>query len=115
MDQKKRIELYVQTLRNIHQKNPELKQKIQTDFTAYEQEMAQELPRFKEKYPTLFRMAIREFDDPTFNRKLSHFLNISHNVLTGRNTLDEATKQVAQEQYDEYVAPIVKTINKDGE
>ena len=40
--------------------------------------------------------------------KLKHFLNISQSVLNGKTTLDEATKQVAQEQYEEYVAPIVK-------
>lgn len=112
MDQKKRIELYIQSIRNIHEKNPELKQKILENYTEYEEFMAKELPRFKEKYPTLYKMAIKEFDDPLFNRKLGHFLNISHNVLTGKDTLENATKQVAQEQYEEYVAPIVKNIDK---
>jgi hypothetical protein len=112
MDQKKRIELYIKTIKNVHEKNPDLKKIMLSNYPEYEEIMAKELPRFKEKYPTLYKLSIREFDEPTFNNKLSHFLNISHNVLTGKNTLEDATKQVAQEQYDEYVAPIVKNINK---
>jgi hypothetical protein len=108
MDQKKRIELYIERIHEIHKKDPELKKKMRSDYEEYEKFMAEQLPRFKEKYPTLYKMAIREFDQPSFAMKLRHFLNISQSVLSGKTTLDDATKQVAQEQYEEYVAPLVK-------
>ena len=108
MEQKKRIEMYVERIYEIHRKDTTLKQQMINDYESYEKYMAEQLPRFKEKYPTLYKMAIREFDQPSFTMKLKHFLNISQSVLNGKTTLDDATKQVAQEQYDEYVAPIVK-------
>ncbi len=74
--------------------------------------MSEKLPRFKEDYRTLFKLAIREFDQPSFLSKLDHFLNITQNVLNGKRTLDDATKQVADEQYKEYVAPIVENKEK---
>lgn len=112
MEQKKRIEMYIQRIYDIHTKDPTLIPLMTLDYDSYEKHMADNLPRFKEKYPTLYKMAIKEFAQPTFMMKLNHFLSISQSVLNGRKTLDEATKQVAQEQYDEYVAPIVK--NKEG-
>ena len=69
--------------------------------------MSERLPRFKEDYKTLFKLAIREFDQPIFINKLNHFLNISQSVINGNRTLEDATKQVADEQYNEYVAPVV--------
>ncbi len=108
MDQKKRIEMYIERIHEIHKKDSTLKSTMMTDYDRYEKYMAEQIPKFKEKYPTLYKMAIREFDQPSFTMKLKHFLNISQNVLNGKTKLDDATKQVAQEQYDEYVAPIVK-------
>ena len=108
MDQKRKIELYIEKINEIHRKDPMLKNKINENFIEYEKVMSEQLPKFKEKYPTLFKLSIKEFNQPNFTNKLKHFLSISQNVLNGKKTLDEATKQVAQEQYDEYVAPIVK-------
>ncbi len=108
MDQKKRIELYIERIYELHEKDKSLKKKMNENYDEYEKYMAEQLPRFKEKYPTLYKMSIREFDQPAFTVKLRHFLSISQNVLSGKTTLDDATKQVAQEQYEEYVAPIVK-------
>lgn len=108
MDQKKKIEFYMDKIHELHKKDSSLRELMNNNFDAYENYMAEQLPKFKEKYKTLFKMAIREFDQPSFNMKLKHFLNITQSVLNGKKTLDEATKQVAQEQYDEYVAPIVK-------
>jgi hypothetical protein len=108
MDQKKRIEMYVERIHEIHNKDPQLKKKMSENYEEYEKYMAEQLPRFKEKYPTLYKMAIREYDQPSFAMKLRHFLSISQSVLNGKTTLDDATKQVAQEQYEEYVAPLVK-------
>ena len=112
MDQKKRIQLYVSQIENIHDKNPDLKYQRNEDFETYEKYMAEQLPRFKEDYKTLFKLAIREFDQPSFQMKLGHFLNITQNVINGKRTLEDATKQVADEQYKEYVAPVVE--NKDN-
>ncbi len=111
MEQKDRIELYVERIHEFHKRDSTLKNKMKDNYDEYEKYMAEQLPRFKEKYPTLYKMAIREFDQPSFNMKLKHFLGISQSVLNGKRTLDDATKQVAEEQYNEYVAPIVK--NKD--
>ena len=108
MEQKKRIELYVEKINELHRNDSSLKQKMLNNFDEYEKFMSEQLPKFKEKYPTLYKMSIREWDQPSFTIKLKHFLSISQSVLNGKKTLDEATKQVAQEQYDEYVAPIVK-------
>ena len=107
MDQKKKIDFYIRKIEELHEKDPNLKKQQNEQYEEYEKYMTSELPKFKEKYPTLFKMAIREYDQATFRTKLNHFLGISQNVLSGKRTLDDATKQVAQEQYDEYVAPIV--------
>lgn len=111
MEQKKKIEMYVEKIYEFHQKDPSLRSKMINNYTEYEQFMIEKLPKFKEKYPTLFKMAIQEFDKPSFSTKLKHFLIISQSVLNGKTTLDAATKQVAQEQFDEYVAPIVANKN----
>lgn len=94
-------------IQNIHSKNPDLKNQRDTDFEAYEKHMSEQMPRFKDDYKTLFKLAIREFDQPSFQMKLNHFLNITQNVINGKRTLEDATKQVADEQYKEYVEPIV--------
>jgi hypothetical protein len=107
MDQKKKIQLYMTQVDNIHSKNPSLKNQRDNDFEGYEKYMSEQMPRFKEDYKTLFKLAIREFDQPSFQMKLNHFLNITQNVINGKRTLEDATKQVADEQYKEYVAPIV--------
>jgi hypothetical protein len=108
MDQKKKIQLYITQIENLHSKNPALKNQRDTDFEAYEKYMSEQLPRFKEDYKTLFKLAIREFDQTSFQMKLNHFLNITQSVINGKRTLEDATKQVADEQYKEYVAPIVE-------
>ncbi len=92
----------------IHQEHPELSEQRVSDFENYEKFMAERLPRFKEDYKTLFKLAIREFDQPTFQKKLDHFLSITQSVINGKRTLEDATKQVADEQYKEYVAGIVE-------
>jgi hypothetical protein len=107
MDQKKKIQLYIGQIESIHSKNPTLKIQRMNDFEGYEAHMAEQLPRFKEDYKTLFKLAIREFDIPGFQNKLGHFLNITQSVINGKRTLEDATTQVATEQYNEYVAPIV--------
>jgi hypothetical protein len=107
MDQKKKIQLYVEQIYSIHDKNPELLSLRTNNFEEYEKVMGERLPRFKEDYKTLFKMAIREFDQPIFVNKLNHFLNITQSVINGKRTLEDATKQVADEQYNEYVAPVV--------
>ena len=107
MDQKKKIQLYISQIESIHLKDPTLKVQRINDFDGYEKFMAEKLPRFKEDYKTLFKLSIREFDIPGFQNKLAHFLNITQNVINGKRTLEDATSQVAKEQYNEYVAPIV--------
>jgi hypothetical protein len=107
MDQKKKIQLYIGQIESIHAKNPNLKFQRMNDFEGYEKFMSESLPRFKEDYKTLFKLAIREFDIPGFQNKLGHFLNITQSVINGKRTLEDATTQVAKEQYNEYVAPIV--------
>ena len=108
MDQKKKIQVYMTQIFKIHQENSELSAQRTSDFENYEKFMAERLPRFKEDYKTLFKMAIREFDQPDFQRKLDHFLSITQTVINGKRTLEDATKQVADEQYKEYVAKIVE-------
>lgn len=108
MDQKKKIQVYMTQIVKIHQEHPELSAQRVSDFENYEKFMAERLPRFKEDYKTLFKMAIREFDQPEFQRKLDHFLSITQSVINGKRTLEDATKQVADEQYKEYVAKIVE-------
>ena len=95
-------------IHKIHQEQPELSSQRSNDFEEYEKVMVERLPRFKEDYKTLFKLAIREFDQPDFQRKLEHFLSISQSVINGKRTLEDATKQVADEQYKEYVAGIVE-------
>ncbi len=107
MDQKKKIQLYMTQIENIHSKNPALKNQRHTDFEAHDTYMSEQIPRFKEDYKTLFKLGIREFDQPSFQMKLNHFLNITQNVINGKRTLEDATKQVADEQYKEYVAPVL--------
>jgi hypothetical protein len=112
MDQKKKIQFYMTQIHKIHQEQPELSAQRSTDFEEYEKVMAERLPRFKEDYKTLFKLAIREFDQPDFQRKLEHFLSITQSVINGKRTLEDATKQVADEQYKEYVAGIVENKSK---
>ncbi len=108
MDQKKKIQVYMTQIVKIHQENPELSKQRTSDFENYEKTMAEKLPRFKEDYKTLFKLAIREFDQPDFQRKLEHFLSITQSVINGKRTLEDATKQVADEQYKEYIAKVVE-------
>ena len=108
MDQKKKIQIYVSQVKKLHDEHPELLSVRSINFDEYEKVMAEKLPRFKEDYKTLFKLAIKEFDQPSFLIKLDHFLNITQTVLNGKRTLEDATKQVADEQYKEYVAPIIE-------
>lgn len=112
MEQKTKILLYLRQVRVIHDENPTYVQLRSIDFSEYEAKMSEKLPKFKQDYPTLFKLMIREFDSPVFMSKLNHFLGLSQDVKNGRRTLEEASKQVGQEQYDEFVAPIVKTLPK---
>ena len=112
MDQRHKVKLYVSMVKKINDESPHLLALRQSNFEEYEIQMSEKLPRFKEDYRTLFKLAIREFDQPSFLSKLDHFLNITQNVLNGKRTLDDATKQVADEQYKEYVAPIVENKEK---
>jgi len=109
MDQKLKIEMYITLIKNINIQHPHLADLVLTNFDEYEQFMAAKLPRFKEDYKTLFKMAIREYNKPEFLGQLNHYLSITQNVLNGARTLDDATKQVATEQYNKYVAPVVGT------
>lgn len=104
MDQKHRIEMYMTLIKKLNADHPHL---AQLNFEEYEQFMAAKLPRFKEDYKTLFKMAIREYNKPEFQGQLNHYLSITQSVLDGGRTLDDATKQVATEQYNKYVAPVV--------
>jgi hypothetical protein len=108
MEQKTKIMLYLRQVNTLHAQHPELKELRATNFEEYESQMSEKLPKFKQDYPTLFKMMIREFDRPVFMSKLNHFLGLSQDVRNGRKTLEEASKQVGQEQYDEFVAPIVQ-------
>ena len=108
MDQRKKIQTYVNQVKKIYQENPEFAELRNSNFDEYERKMGEKLSRFKEDYRTLFKLAIKEFDKESFITKLNHFLNITQNVLNGRVTLEEATKQVANEQYKEYVEPLVE-------
>ena len=107
MEQRTRIELYLKEIRRITTNDPTLLSMRATDPAEYEKQMEAKLPNFKERYPTLFRRMILEFDAPDFQRKLNHFLTMSHSVHSGRRTLEEASHQIGQEAYDEYVKPIV--------
>ena len=107
MDQKLKIEMYMTLIKNINIQHPHLADLVLTNYDEYEQFMAAKLPRFKEDYKTLFKMAIREYNKPDFKQQLAHYLNITQNVLNGHRTLDDATKQVAAEQYEKYVAPVL--------
>jgi len=108
MDQQKRIQLYVSQVKKINEENPDIAALRHTNYEEYETAMIHKLPRFKNDYKTLFKLSIREYDQPAFLSKLDHFLNITQKVLTGKRTLEDATKQVADEQFKEYVAPIVE-------
>jgi hypothetical protein len=107
MDQRHKIEMYMAEIRKINADYPHLAQLAQVNFDEYERFMAAKLPRFKEDYKTLFKMAIREYNKPDFQGQLNHYLSITQSVLNGARTLDDATKQVATEQYNKYVAPVV--------
>ena len=114
MDQKTRIELYLREIQRITTNHPELITLRRDNPQEYEAQMERKLPTFKEKYPTLFRRMIMEFDAPEFRQKLSHFLGVSHSVHAGRRTLEDASRQIGQEAYDQYVKPIVDTLPKDN-
>lgn len=111
MDQSLKIEMYMTLIKNINLEHPHLADLVLTNFDEYEKIMAAKLPRFKEDYKTLFKMAIREYNKPDFQGQLNHYLSITQSVLNGARSLDDATKQVATEQYNKYVAPVVKHKN----
>lgn len=111
MDQKQRISLYIKQIGMLHAADASLAPLCVANFDEYEKIMAAKMPRFKEDYKTLFKMAIREWNTKDFQRQLAHYLNITQTVLNGTRTLDDATKQVASEQYDKYVAPVLKPSN----
>ena len=107
MDQKVKIQMYISMIEKLHAQDPQLAILAANNFDEYEVRMSNKLPRFKEDYKTLFKMAIREYNKPDFKQQLAHYLNITQNVLNGHRTLDDATKQVAAEQYEKYVAPVL--------
>lgn len=107
MDQKSKIQMYIRTIEQMHAKDPQLAVLAKNKFEEYEAHMSNKLPRFKEDYKTLFKIAICEYNKPEFKQQLAHYLNITQNVLNGHRTLDDATKQVAAEQYEKYVAPVL--------
>ena len=104
MDQRHKIEMYMSQIKKLNADHPHL---ARLNVEEYEAFMAAKMPRFKEDYKTLFKLAIREYNKPEFQGQLNHYLSITQSVLDGGRTLDDATKQVATEQYNKYVLPVV--------
>lgn len=61
-------------------------------------------PEFAERYEHLFNMAC----EPNFEfEKLEYMIRLREKVNTGRMTFENASKQVGQKMFDEYVKPMV--------
>jgi hypothetical protein len=71
---------------------------------AREAHFKEKYPFFTESFPTLFSMACAPgFDYPRFK----YMMSLRDAIHSQRRTLDDASKEVGQVLYDEYVAPIV--------
>lgn len=61
-------------------------------------------PEFAERYPALFEMVCL----PTFDMaKLQYMLQLREQVMQKERTIDDASKEVGQSLFDEYVKPVL--------
>lgn len=59
---------------------------------------------FAERYPALFEMVCQ----PTFDMgRLNYMLNMREKVIQQDRTIDDASKEVGQVLFDEYVKPVL--------
>lgn len=104
-NQSEKIILHVKSLIKFVSTN-EMK-KLKTDLPGnYRAISMEKFEKFFERYPSLFNMII---DDPVnFEMKrLIKMLELKDKCDSNEISVDDATKQVGQEYYDEYVAPNV--------
>lgn len=66
---------------------------------------------FATKYPMLFQMCCK--DDFDYDR-LCYMLNMIKNVSDNKLSYEDASKQVGQKMYDEYVDPLIKQQEKNN-
>jgi acetyl-CoA carboxylase beta subunit len=72
--------------------------------TFSEEELKSRYPSFFKQCPTLFAMIYRkDLDDQKLNMMLSYFAQVKEGSMTYEN----ASKDVGQKLFDEYVKPIV--------
>lgn len=64
-------------------------------------------PEFAERYPALFEMACH----PNFDMsKLQYMLNLRDQITQKERTVEDASKEVGQTLFNEYVHPIVSNM-----
>jgi hypothetical protein len=72
-----------------------------------EKKFRQKYPHFAEFYPTLLDLACR----PQFEMsKLQYFLQLRDQITQRERTVEDASKEVGQALFDEYVQPVVSKL-----
>ena len=74
----------------------------QSDVPNKEAHFSLIYPKFKAKYPPLFSMACNQTIDMD---KLQFMLDHLEKIKTNQLTLDEASAEVGQKLFDEYISP----------
>lgn len=89
----------------LKKENIELKE---SNLEEYKQLVMRTYPKFHYNYPTLFFMIIEnpdKFDNDRFNDLIENKKKIERN----ETTLDEASKKIGEEYYNEFVKPNIES------
>lgn len=74
------------------------------NIDEYKQKIMQKFPIFHSTYPTLFFMIIEDPDKLDYCR-LNELLEYKKKIEENRMTYDDASKELGQKYYDEFVKP----------
>jgi hypothetical protein len=108
LNDSEKILLYVKSLQKFLHLNKTLKD---SNPTLFQQRLQEKYGEFRERYPTLFQLII---DNPAQfeERRLVEMLRMRERVSNSNISYENASIQIGQRYFDEFVKPIVDTTGK---
>lgn len=69
-------------------------------------------PEFAERFPHLFQMVF----DPEFNmERFEYMIRLRNDIQSNRTTFENASKEVGQHMFNEYIAPNLSNANQEND
>ena len=108
LNDSEKILFHVKSLQKFIQLNQSLKQ---SNPDVFQQRLQEKYGNFRERYPTLFQLIVDnsgQFEE----RRLLEMLRMRERVSNSNISYENASIQIGQKYFDEFVKPIVDTTGK---